>query len=100
MNQFMTTTPKQLAAALQPSQADTPKEQQTTADLKDNGSFQSYETTPEKTDSGKEAGKPEQETAPAQQAKPAPAPAKQQPVSEPTQAAPAYFTIPQDVGKK
>ncbi|SDZ96054.1 MAG: TolC family outer membrane protein [Candidatus Thiothrix putei] len=72
MNTFMTSTPKQLAAALQQSAPP--------ADIEDNGSFEQYSTTDVKQ---------EKPAAPIK-TKPTPAkPAQQQ-----------YFTIPQDVGKK
>ncbi|MDQ5770101.1 TolC family outer membrane protein [Thiothrix subterranea] len=91
MNTFMTSTPKQLAAALQPSAP--------AADIEDNGSFESYSAAPTAADTAKA----EAETPPvAQAAMPVEqiAPAKPAPVQQAPAAAPPYFIIPQDVGKK
>ena len=97
MNTVMTTTPKQLAAALQPSAPP--------ADLEDNGSFERYSAVPTNKDDMKStqpepavADKAMPETAPVKQAAPK-AQAKPAPVQQPKADAPQYFIIPKDVGK-
>ncbi len=115
MNQFMTSTPKQLAAALQ---QDMPDSAAPASDLEDNGSFEQYSPKPEKADAAAPAkdadAKAEEpkveepkadkvekadkqdatQAAPVQQAQPAAA------AQQPAAGAPQYFIIPKDVGKK
>lgn len=118
MNKFMTTTPKQLAAAMQASKADAPVDaEQAGTDLKDNGSFDSYVAPEQAAEQQDKADGQQAEAKPADKAvkqppeakqvapQPKAAPAKPQAAAKPAAQEPAagqpqYFVIPQDVGKQ
>lgn len=104
MNTFMTSTPKQLAAALQQNLPTMGDGDAPAADLEDNGSFKQYNDAAPAKDADTKAEEPKAdaktgkqdaaEAVPVQQAQPAAA------AQQPAAGAPQYFVIPQDVGKK